>query len=263
MEAQKKQSAVDYIKSKIPKYSLMSLPEQADYRLKFQTKFILLQEAWKTYNIPVITDEMSLEEIHECYELFVKNIRVSENSGRYKIYLVIMWLFIEYACCRIGLNISGYTMYQLKAMNKYETLLIKLGEKHYVYTANEHHDYPVEYDIIFLALTNAIAFILIKTICSYMNVNNEELVNTMMEEISTFLSGENPQPGNLLFQTAHQSNNQGGGGLGAGQPNMGDVSNIVASLGSMFLNRTMNAPKSPVVNDQQTRTPKYKPVYDD
>ena len=66
---------------KIPKYFLMSKEEQLLARSAFRTKFRILQDAWKDYNIPDITDNMSLEEIHECYEITIRNIRVNEISG--------------------------------------------------------------------------------------------------------------------------------------------------------------------------------------
>ncbi|HSW75828.1 MAG TPA: hypothetical protein VLG50_02195 [Candidatus Saccharimonadales bacterium] len=256
----KSNDTITMIKSKIPKYSLMPREEQALYRSTFKAKFLILRDAWKNYNIPELNENMTLEEIHECYEIYVKNIRVNESSGKYKVYLVIIWLFIEYLCCRIGLNISGYTMSQMKSINKYETLLIKLGEKNYRYTASDAEPYPVEFDILFMALINAVTFIIIKMLCESINMN-ENLANTIIESISTILSGSNPQPGNVLFGTPHTGisdvpqNNTPMGNL--------DLPNLLANLGGLFMNKQNGGNNQKTNMEQPAKTPRFRPAYDD
>jgi len=242
------------IRSRIPNYSAMSLEEQYKHRSTLRARFELIKESFNQYGIPDL-DTMSLEAMHECYEIYLKNINVSENSGKYKVYLVILWLFIEYMCCRMGLDIRGYTMTQLKAMNKYETLLIKLGEKNYRSTFGEEREqWPVEFDILFMALINAVTFIIIKMLCESVNLN-EKMAETVMETISTYLSGASPQPGNVLFGGTHQPDQV------SSTPQL-DIPNILANLGGMFMNKPKPVQSSHHA-DVPAKTPKFKPAYDD
>jgi len=252
-------SLASMIRSKIPQYSSMTMEDQYKHRSTFKARFELIKESWHHYNVPDL-DNMTLEAIHECYEIYIKNIKVTESSGKYKVYLVILWLFIEYMCCRLGLNISGYTMTQLKAMNKYETLLIKLGEKNYKTSFGEEREqWPVEFDILFMALINAVTFIVIKMLCDSINLN-DKLAENAMEMISTYLSGAAPQPGNVLFGGNHVSEVP----ATTMTPGNLDLPNILASLGGMFMQKQKPAPQQQHHHaDVPAKTPKFKPAYDD
>ena len=249
-------STLTNIRSKIPKYNDMSIEEQDRHRRNFSSRYNILRETWKTHDIPQIKDSMSLEEIHEEYEVYVKNIHVSQSTDKYKVYMVIMWLFIEYGCIQIGLNVSGYTMSQVKSMSKYERLLIELGEKNYKYApmGDTNSDWPVELNILFMALANAAIFIIIKMLCEHIKMG-EGIANTIIETMSSYLSGSPPQPGNVLFGGTHHdvsdvpSQNNAMSGL--------DLPSLISGLGNMFL-----AGQKPAENTQG-KTPKFKPVYEE
>ena len=243
-------------KPKIPNYSEMSIEEQAKHRSTFLARFSLLRDSWKSHNIPEIKDSMSLEEIHDIYDIYVKNIHVSQSKDKYKVYMVVMWLFIEYACIKMGLNVSGYTMAQMKSMTKYERLLIELGEKNYQYSpAGEANDWPVELNIVFMALANAAIFIVIKMLCESMKMG-DALANTIVETISSYLSGDQPQPGNVLFGGQHHTGSEM---PDVPQNNMGglDVVNLISHVGNMFLQ------SQKPVDMTQGKTPKFKPAYEE
>ena len=250
------ENTLSSIRSKIPKYGEMSVEEQARCRETFRSRYNILRETWKTHDIPKIKDSMPLEEIHENYEIYIKNIHVGQSTDKYKVYMVIMWLFIEYGCIQIGLNVSGYTMSQMKSMSKYERLLIELGEKNYKYSpiGDVNSDWPVEFNILFMALANAAIFIMIKMLCERINMG-DGIANTIIETMSSYLSGAQPQPGNVLFGGNHRdvsdvpAQNNPMGGL--------DLPSIISGLGNMFLQQQKTVP------EQQGKTPKFKPVYDE
>ncbi len=252
------ENTLSSIRSKIPKYSEMTQEEQNRCRETFRNRFNILRDTWKTLDIPKIKDSMSLEEIHETYEVYIKNIHVGQSTDKYKVYMVIMWLFIEYGCIQIGLNVSGYTMSQMKSMSKYERLLIELGEKNYKYSpvGDANSDWPVEFNILFMALANAAIFIIIKMLCEKINMG-DGIANTIIETMSSYLSGAQPQPGNVLFGGNHHdvsdvpAPNNAMGGL--------DLPSIISGLGNMFLQGQGSKP----VVEPQGKTPKFKPVYDE
>lgn len=248
-EIKEKEKPKKVKKSKKPNYSEMTLVEQKKARKTFKNRFELLRDSWKNYNIPEIDEDTPLDEIHEQYEYYVKNIQIKENSGKYKVYMVLLWLGIEFVCAKLGLNISGYTMLQLKTMNKYERLLIKLGERNYKYTSSEESTWPVEFDLIFMALVNAIIFIFIKLVCDYLNMSNK--AEALTDYVSSYLSGVNPQPNTIInghaIPDVPQNNNQFG--------NV-DIASLLSNFGSMFINKN----QTPVT---EAKTPRYKPMYDE
>ena len=115
----------------MPNYAAMTPTEKALQRATFRTRYGILRTAWPNYHIPDISDDKSLEEIHVEYDSYVRHIRISQDVDTYKIYLVIVWLVIELAITKTGLNIGGYTISQMRSMGKYERLLIELGETNY------------------------------------------------------------------------------------------------------------------------------------
>ena len=236
------------------KFNEMTVEEQHRARGNLMAKFELLKESWKNYNIPQFTSDTSLEEIYEAYETYVKNIKIHQNTDKYKMYIVIFWLFIEGVCVHLGLNISGYTISQLKIMNQYETLLIKLGEKNYSYHAAENQ-WPVEFDLLFMALLNAIVLIIIKMLCDWMKLS-DNMPHVIMEALSSHLSGTGPQPSALFSDVPKPQQfdlNSLIGGLANGNL---DLSSILANIGSNFIKPT-NKPQP------DCKTPKFGPAYED
>jgi len=234
-------------KDKRPNYAEMSPAEQKKARKKFKHNFELLRDNWKNYNIPEIDDDTSLDELYDQYKYYIKHIHIRENSGKYKVYMVILWLAIEWLCSRLGLPISGYTMMQLKAMNRYEKYLIKLGERYYTNMVAEESNWPVEFDLLFVALINAILLIIVKLLCDYLNISNK--AEYLTDTLSSYLSGGQPMMSNdnSIPEVPQNPMNQFG--------NL-DIPNLLSTFGNMFINK----------NQQQNtdiKTPKYKPMYEE
>jgi hypothetical protein len=260
----------------------MSPAEQAQHRAHFRTRFGILRNAWPNYYIPDVPDDMPLEQVHAQYDIYVRHIHISRDVDQYKVYLVIMWLLIELFCIKIGLNIGGYTVAQMRSMTKYERLLIELGETNYRSASVEgaaQSNWPVEVRLFFMALVNAVTFIIIKMLANYIGENT---ATTIVEGISSYVSGAPPQPGQILFGGPAQVAQPGSGPApgGAPMPAVGgpfggiDMASMLGNLGSMFL-RTQgplvgSAPQAaPAVAQVATsvpaapNTPRYRPVYDE
>jgi len=263
----------------VPNYSAMSAEEQAQHRANFRTRFGILRNAWPNYHIPDIPDNVPLEQIHAQYDIYVRHIHISRDVDQYKVYLVIMWLVIELFCTKIGLNIGGYTVSQMRAMNKYERLLIELGETNYkasITEANSQSNWPVEIRIFFMALVNAVTFIIIKMLANYIG---ENMATTIIDGLSSYLSGAPPQPGQVLFggsnQTNEQPRSQGPSPGGPPLPQMGgafggiDIASLLGNLGSMFIrgqaptanNNTHQVSPGTTAVPQTPTTPRYRPAY--
>lgn len=266
----------------VPNYSIMTREEQAQHRANFRMRFGILRDAWPSYHIPDVPDELPLEQVHAQYDIYVRHIHISRDADRYKVYLVILWLLIELFCIKIGLNIGGYTTLQMRSMSKYDTLLIELGESNYRTSggiAAEQSTWPVEARILFTSLVSAVAFIIIKMLASY---TGETMATSIMDVLTSYLTGTPPQPGQILFGGPSQPSVAGFAGIpgaqsgpppgGAPLPQMTspmggmDVPGLLANLGSMFLRNQQplagNAPTSQSVPSAPA-TPRYKPAYED
>ena len=275
----------------VPNYSGMSPEEQAQHRANFRTRFGILRGAWPNYHIPDVPDDLPLEQVHAQYDIYVRHIHISRDVDQYKVYLVIMWLLIELFCIKIGLNVGGYTMAQMRSMNKYERLLIELGETNYKSAAADaasvQSNWPVEVRIFFMSLVNAITFIIIKMLASYIG---EGMATTIIDGLASYLSGAPPQPGQVLFggpaQPQAQPGVQGTAPGGNPLPQMGgpfgniDIASMIGNLGSMFLRGqgplaggggAANAVASTNTGAAQTAhhgpqtptTPRFLPAYDE
>ena len=270
----------------VPNYSSMTPEEQAQHRANFRTRFGILRNAWPNYHIPDVPDDVPLEQVHAQYDIYVRHIHISQDVDQYKVYLVIMWLLIELFCTKIGLNIGGYTVAQMRSMNKYERLLIELGENSYKSSVaaggvGAQSSWPVEVRIFFMALVNAVTFIIIKMLAGYIG---EGMATTIVDGLSSYLSGAPPQPGQVLFGgpqgSAPDGRPQPQGPLPGGQPvpEMSgpfgglDVTSLIANLGSMFIRGqgpgAAAAPPaqpspSPSVIPQGPTTPRFRPAYEE
>jgi len=242
-------------KYKIPDYNAMTDEEKSRCRMRFKSRFFLLRDTWGN-TIPEINDSMTLYELHELYESYVRSIHIKDSSGKYKVYLVIMWLVIEFVCIKIGLDVGGYAMSQFKSMNKYERMLIELGEKNYSYGMEGSNDWPVEFNILFMALINAITFIVIKWLSHHVNAETAENLVTMF---TNMFSGETLQPGQVLFGGKPHEQAEYDGLTETPRRQQGqDPINMILNLGNAFLSQQQKS-----VNNQPTKPQSFKPVYDD
>ena len=245
---------------------------QAQYRADFRVKFGTLRRNWPNFHIPDPPESTSLEQIHAQYDIYIRHIHVSNNIDMYKLCLVVVWLAIEGFCFKIGLDISGYTVSQMNAMNKYEQLLIELGETNYK-TASEgtgtQSQWPVEIRIVYASLVSAVGFIIIKMLASWVNMSPETLA-PIINGIQAFFTGTTPQGNQQLFGSTQPGNSSQvsgaqpipqSGGIFGGL----NIPAMIASIGSsLFRGGTPNV--TPPVNNpvpQTSNTPRFRPAYSD
>ena len=181
-----------------PDYSKLNLEQEVYMRTQFRAKFGILRTSYPEWNIQDPDERLTLDQIHDVYEYYIRQIMVSKETGQYKVYLVIFFMFIEVIGVKLlKLNMSGYTMSQLRIMNRYDTLLAELGEKWLVSSGS---DWPVEARLLMMATFNAVIFIAVRYLCSWMGVDG--LAETIQNFVDSMLNG----PG--------QNNNIGYGGYG-------------------------------------------------
>ncbi len=90
---------------------------------------------------------------------------------------------IELFCVKIlRMDMGGYTFNQLALLNKYDRLLVELGEKSYGSVGSE---WPVEAEIIFMCLMNAVIFLVIRLFSAYLGPG---IGNIVQQIVNSFLN---------------------------------------------------------------------------
>ena len=217
----------------IPNYSDMSPEEQARWHADFNVKLGILREAYPDYDIPSFDDSVPLEIKHQHYERYVQQVYLDNSVGNYKVYLLILFAIIELFCVKIlGLDMGGYTLNQLTMMNKYERLLVELGEKSYSSVGSE---WPVEARIIMLALFNGIVFLVVRLFASYLgpgigdvlqNIVNAFLTKGDADQHIKKAQGVRVEPDDYADGVPEPPVNKGGGGF--------DLGSLINGLGGIL-----------------------------
>jgi hypothetical protein len=262
-----------------PDYASMSESQQNYWRRDFSSRFETLRRNNPTIRIDDPSEDFSLDQVHDHYEKYVKQIKIMLDSNQWKTYLVIFFLSIEVFGVKIlGLNFSGYTMSQLKIINRYEELLIELGEQQYVQGGS---NWPIEARILIMCLFNALIFILVKYLSKWLG--GDSMAGTIQTIIDSLLIGTQPNPTPIQTNNIPVTQEQGqaptsvpseqpnGGGpdimgmigslFGGGGGGTGGGANLLASLGTMFTQNMQNQQQRPAV---QTGGPRHRtPVWTD
>lgn len=250
-----------------PDYSKLT-PDQIEYmRSEFRIKFGILRSSYPQWNVIDLSPTLTLDQIHDLYEYYIRQIIVSKETGQYKVYLLIFFMFVEVVGVKLlKLNMSGYTMSQLKIMNRYDSLLAELGEKWLVSSGS---DWPVEARLLMMAVFNAVIFLAVRYLCSWMGVDG--LGDTIQGFIDNMLNGPGnnqlpSMPGEPMRPQMHTSaptvepssgnpldglagafsglfgGNKSGGDLGGG------LTEGIAKLGTMFTSKIQQANQAAKAN---------------
>lgn len=220
-----------------PDYISMSPSEQQEMKTTFRSKFGILRSSFPSWKIEEPAPEVSLDEMHDLYETYVKQIIISINSNQWKVYLVVMFLLFEIICIKVlGIDCKGFTVSQVRIMDRFDRLLIELGEKYYVQGGS---NWPVEARIVLMAGFNCLVFVAVKYLSRWLG--GEGMASTIQGVIDQFVGNSfgssETQPrdehglpsvptdtsaglGSLLGQLS-------GGGSGGGF----DLSGMIAQLG--------------------------------
>jgi hypothetical protein len=277
-----------------PNYAAMSPEERDRYRSEFNVKLGILRRSFQNYGFSDFNPNASLDAIHDVYAGYVKQVVVSLNCSQYKTYLVIMFLALEaFGTKVLRLDMTGYTRSQLQMMNRYDSILIELGEKYYVSGGSS---WPVEMRLLFMGLTSAVTFIVVKYLSNYLGGNAmmgpiqlaiDQIMSGATASVNSLPEGIPPPPSaaDPSFRTAPSASvanppppaatNTGGpdimslvsGLMGGGAAGgAGGIADIIAKFGSALISKpaapsagsTAKAGPAPPPARAPRRQPKFK-----
>ncbi|EQD66514.1 hypothetical protein B1A_08113, partial [mine drainage metagenome] len=170
--------------------------------------------------------------------------------------LMLGWLAVEVFCSYLGLNLTGYTQNQMQSINRYDHLLLEMGENAYKNIGNVityKSDWSPELRIVFVSLVSAGLFALVKLLSGILGINDSSLANSITE----FFTGNR----NITNTQQEQEHTEGR----SSQPNLGDLVGMISPFVSGFFNqqRTPAPPaqtpsSAPLNFNQRSRTPAYQ-----
>jgi len=213
----------------------MTPEQQAGMRLKFNFKFDSLRETYPTWKIESPPPDATLDQIHDVY---VKKIMISLNSSQWKVYLVIMFLGIEVFGIKVlGLDFRGYTLSQVRLMNRYDRLLIELGERYCLQGASQ---WSIETRFFMMAGINAVIFVIVKYLSTWLGGDDmakqlQSVIDTLLNQESVFSAPplQRDEHGLTVIPTEAAKAGPGVSSPPDVQPSF-DLNSLIGTFGSMM-----------------------------
>lgn len=173
------------------------------FRANYRAKLAIFREEYPKMNIPEITDKHARQDILDIYDSYVRRIEVEHSVSQNNMYLLIMWLVIEFVgTSMFNLPIEGYTENQFKYMKKYHMLLVELGERRH---ATGKSGWAPEYRILFLAGVNGVLYLLVQMISQQIGANNQKftaMTENLRDKITEWLTS-NGERADVLHRADH------------------------------------------------------------
>jgi hypothetical protein len=149
--------------------------DEDDRKRQLLFKYRNLKKLYPANDFPDFNMLSDHDKIKNAYESRVKNLAMDSAVESYKSYLVMGFVGCELTLARIGFDMEGYTQYQMSCMNKYNTLLVELGEKSYVPATVSR--WPVELRLVGLVLFQTTVFVVSKVVSAKMNFDILKIIN--------------------------------------------------------------------------------------
>jgi hypothetical protein len=130
--------------------------------LLMRARIQVIKRGWPDLYVPEECDraKISLLALTKYYKKLKSRVFAEECSGGYKKWLIAMFVFLEVLCVRVfKIDMNGFTMNQIQAMNSYQALLLELAEK---YGSSYRSYFPVELRLMFMVLVNGVIFFVLK-----------------------------------------------------------------------------------------------------
>lgn len=151
--------------------------DEDDRKRELLFKFNRLKKTYPKVDIPEFNMMSNHENMKRTYESTMKNLAIDSSVETYKSYLMMGFMVCELVLGRVGFDMEGYTQQQTLWMNKYEKMLIELGEKSYVPASLSK--LPVEVRLIGLVIFQTTIFVSSKIIAKKTNFNLLQVYNTV------------------------------------------------------------------------------------
>jgi hypothetical protein len=113
-----------------------------DLKRELLFKFELLKKSYKNSTIPDFNIHSDYKHMARSYEHTIRQVNIDSNVETYKGYLISGFYIVEYIFgFYLNFDMNGFAREQITAIEKYNHLLVELGEKSY---SPDGSQWPVE-----------------------------------------------------------------------------------------------------------------------
>lgn len=149
-----------HFQKELPNISTLDTKELNDKKREILFKFELLRKAYKTADIPEFNIHSDLTTMENTYESVKRNLKIDSSVEQWRQYLVIFFSVTEFILGKfLNFDVEGFARHQTGCLDKYNDLLVELGEKSYIPTGS---NFPVELRLFFMVLFQSGIFIVMK-----------------------------------------------------------------------------------------------------
>ncbi len=107
--------------------------EEEDRKRELLFKFEILSKKYPGMNVPEFSIHSDYNTMLRSYEMCVRRISLDGSVDNYKTILISCFMGMEWLLGSVfNMDMKGYTQQQILSMNKYEALLIEIGEESYI-----------------------------------------------------------------------------------------------------------------------------------
>ncbi len=146
----------EYVEPKSPEQT------EAEEKEEYLWRYKILKKQYKDREIPTYNEHDDLFTIKSTYNQTIREIALENNVENYRTYLVGSFMAMEYSFTNfLSIDMTGFASQQMLMMDKYDTMLIELGERSY---NRWGIDLPIEIRLIGFVLLQAGIFYLGKII---------------------------------------------------------------------------------------------------
>lgn len=156
----------NYVPKKVMEELRDEKTDEDDLKRELLFKFQLLKRSYKSNpsiaTIPDFTMHSDYKTMLNSYDIAVRQLNIDSNIENYKSYLITAFYIVEFVLGYwLKFDMQDFTKQQILSMNKYEHLLIELGEKTYV---PEGSKWPVEIRLLLTIVIQTALFIITKMV---------------------------------------------------------------------------------------------------
>ncbi len=168
--------------------------DEEDLKRELLFKFQLLKRSYRSNpsiaTLPDFTVHSDYKTMLNSYDMAVRQLNVDNNIENYKSYLITAFYIVEFILGYwLKFDMQDFTKQQIISMNKYEHLLIELGEKTYV---PEGSKWPVEVRLLFTIVIQTAIFIITKMVMKKVGGNLFGMMEGLVNNMGNNNSNEQP-----------------------------------------------------------------------
>lgn len=166
--------------------------KEAYHKEEMIWRFRILKKKYKNANIPEFNEHSDLALMKRTYDRTLKDLTLDDSVSSYKTYLTGGFMAIEFLGTKfLNIDLMGFTSAQMIMMEKYERLLIELGEKSYLEWGNK---FPIELRLVGFIILQAGMFYIAKIISEKMGNTVGDIFRGMMGQPISSGQPANNQP---------------------------------------------------------------------